>query len=129
MCMADGADMAEFFRSTKQKARKAHQCDECRRTIEPGETYERHFGIYEGESFTGKTCAHCAVLVDWLTENCGGVLYHAVIEDVEEHVRDYRRMDLARLVVAAKNDWRSVRRKVRLPIPALPRPIKLGDAR
>lgn len=55
--------MSNDFASTKQvKARKAHKCEECWRTIEPGETYHRTAGSWEGDFFTCVACAHCAAL-------------------------------------------------------------------
>lgn len=50
------------FAATKsRKARKAHNCDECGRPIEPGETYHPTAGSWEGDFFTIKACAHCNV--------------------------------------------------------------------
>ena len=43
-----------------QKARKRHKCDECMRTIEPGEEYENYKGVSDGEWFVHKTCLGCA---------------------------------------------------------------------
>jgi hypothetical protein len=50
------------FASTKPvKARKHHNCDECGRVIEPGETYRRTAGSWEGDFFTNVACGHCDV--------------------------------------------------------------------
>ena len=54
--------MSADFNSVKRPtARKPHRCDECRRTIEPGEKYERTAAVWEGDFFTNVACAHCAV--------------------------------------------------------------------
>jgi hypothetical protein len=54
--------MSNDFASTKQvKARKHHNCDECGRVIEPGETYRRTAGSWEGDFFTNVACGHCYV--------------------------------------------------------------------
>lgn len=53
--------MSSDFNSTLiRKARKAHRCEECWRTIEPGEEYERAAGSWAGDFFTNVACAHCA---------------------------------------------------------------------
>ena len=44
------------------KARKAHRCCECRGTIQPGETYHSHNGVWDGEGATHKVCADCEAL-------------------------------------------------------------------
>lgn len=50
------------FASTKTvRARKAHSCEECGRTIHPAETYHRTAGSYEGDFFTNVACGHCSV--------------------------------------------------------------------
>jgi hypothetical protein len=62
-----------LWTSTKPTARKPHRCDNCDRTIDPGETYRRGKGLREdGGGFdTWKECAHClaflsaAPIVDW----------------------------------------------------------------
>jgi hypothetical protein len=44
-----------------RKARKSHRCDECRRTIVSGETYEEHSGLWrDGGWNTYRWCAHCS---------------------------------------------------------------------
>jgi hypothetical protein len=54
--------MSDFGTHRTQRARKPHQCEECQRTIEPGETYDRYAGTYEDQFFTFVSCAHCDVL-------------------------------------------------------------------
>lgn len=54
--------MSDFGSTSTRKARKAHQCEECLRTIREGERYERHAGVWEGEFFTFVSCGHCAKL-------------------------------------------------------------------
>jgi hypothetical protein len=127
MCMANFDDGPEFFTDSTQKARKAHKCLECRRVIEVGETYRRYFGVYEGSGFSGKICQHCEVPAAWLSENCGGYMFEAILEDFTEHVNEYQRMDIARVAVMARNKWRSPRRGVLLPVPKLPRPLEQKD--
>lgn len=49
----------DFATTTARKARKPHRCEECFRTIHPGETYHRTAGSWEGDFFTLKACGHC----------------------------------------------------------------------
>jgi len=50
------------FASTKTgRARKRHICEECFRSIDPGETYHRTAGSWEGDFFTNIACTHCNV--------------------------------------------------------------------
>lgn len=52
--------MSSDFGATRTvKARKPHQCEECQRTIDPGERYEKHAGSWEGNFFTWVSCGHC----------------------------------------------------------------------
>jgi len=47
---------------TWPKARKAHKCCECGRTIQPGEKYMCISGIWDGRPSRFKTCTECANL-------------------------------------------------------------------
>ncbi|AYN58912.1 hypothetical protein PP634_gp86 [Arthrobacter phage Richie] len=49
----------DFSNTTARRARKQHTCEECGRIIEPGETYHRTAGSWEGDFFTNVACAHC----------------------------------------------------------------------
>lgn len=54
--------MSSDFAATKAvTARKRHVCEECFRPIDPGETYQRTAGSWEGDFFTNIACAHCHV--------------------------------------------------------------------
>lgn len=128
MCMADGGwDGPDFMQATKLKARKAHKCGECRREIAAGETYERTVSIYDGTASTYKTCSHCLVIADWLSENCDGYIYSQVIEDFEEHASEYSREDIGAIAAGARRAWRDIEDRL-LPIPEKPRPVRLGDS-
>jgi hypothetical protein len=128
VCMAGGDDHCEFFSDSRPKARKFHRCGECGREIGKGEIYRKYFGVYDGSGFSGKICLHCDVLAEWLQINCDGYLFEAIVEDFTEHAHEYQRMDIARLAVMARNDWRSVRKKVLLPVPKCPPPLSTKDA-
>lgn len=51
-------------------ARKEHRCDDCGRTIRPGEKYRRWSGIHYDGPYTWKSCAHCdrVATAIWATE-------------------------------------------------------------
>lgn len=108
MCMV-GDDYVQMLRETKPVARKAHRCDECRRDIEPGETYINEVWLWEGEMGRGKTCLQCRAAAHWLNIVCSGWCYEAVIDDLYEHVREEPEVvssKLVRLVRYARRQWR-----------------------
>jgi len=128
--MVDDADgTCEVWQESHRKARKQHQCQECGRTIKPGERYMFIFTVFEGEARGNKVCAHCEIACDWLRSNCGGYMLHAVEEDIDQHVEEYRRMDIARLAVGMRRNWQRIRKAGLMPVPKLPRPLELGDHR
>lgn len=128
MCMIDSGERYDVYSAETRKAAKPHKCDECHREIAKGETYRLTKGMYDRLWSTNKVCAHCMVVVQWLGDNCGGYMDGGVFEDIVEHVEEYRRMDLARVAVGMRHKWKRIRREGQMPIPKLPRPIKLGDA-
>lgn len=128
MCMVEDADFATMFADSVVTARKQHKCSECFRVIEPGEKYRKYFGKGVDGTFHGKTCIHCEVLMEWLQQNCGGYLFEGVLEDFQEHASDYQRMDLWRLTAMARNQWRSVRKNILLPVQKCPAPLSGRDA-
>lgn len=89
MCRAEGADPAEVYRSAYQRARKPHACNECGRSIEPGESYQYIFMVYDSVGCTFRVCEHCCVGVNWLIENCGGWVCEQVREELDEHAEEY----------------------------------------
>ncbi len=55
----DGGRVSDFVTDRHVVARKVHRCDECCRSINPGERYEYVFGVWDGDQSTYKTCADC----------------------------------------------------------------------
>ncbi len=56
--------MSDFWaQPTTPRARKPHKCTTCYRTIEPGETYSRGFGVYDGHPTSWAHCLHCKALL------------------------------------------------------------------
>ena len=127
MCRVDDADgRVEVFQSAARKARKAHKCGECRREIPIGENYHYEFGVLDGDRVTYKTCAHCMVAREWLNKNCGGWVYWDVIDEINEHAHDYRKLafPLYRIVVGAQRHWRSFKGGL-MALPKMPPAITI----
>jgi hypothetical protein len=111
MCMVGDADTWDFFAAETPRARKPHRCEECDRTIQPGERYERSFGVIDGAAMTQRVCAHCVEARRWLDRVCGGWLYSAVLMDLGDHIGEgYRDAALVYLAELAVQDWRIARR-------------------
>jgi hypothetical protein len=104
MCRVDG-ERADAYSVTRRVARKEHRCGECRRTILVGEPYDLHGMVYEGTASSHSVCTHCAVLTEWLVQECGGTVTGELIEDIEEHAQEYRRDDLKELALLARGQW------------------------
>lgn len=56
----DPEGYCEFSTIVIRKARKAHKCCECDKTISPGEKYEYAVMKFEGDLLHEKTCLVCA---------------------------------------------------------------------
>lgn len=108
MCMI-GDDFVEMLRSEDRRARKEHRCEECRRTIEPGETYRFEAWVFDGTLDQQKTCAHCVAYArPWLLDNCDGWIYQAMYEDIFEHFPHGTEEPLkcGRIIVGMRRKWR-----------------------
>lgn len=64
MCIYIDDDGMVTLGSGTRKARKQHRCNECRRTIEPRETYRFWKTLYEGSFETQRMCSHCWATID-----------------------------------------------------------------
>lgn len=62
----------DFATTIARKARKRHVCEECFRSIHPGEAYHRTAGSWEGNFFTIKACAHCQIFRKWIDKADSG---------------------------------------------------------
>lgn len=107
MCMIENGDgVFTEFENKLLTARKAHQCCECRRTIQAGETYHLFVGVWEREIDRFKTCQHCRVACEWLQAECHGYLFERAEEDIREHCQEGQyAMDLFRVAVGMKKQW------------------------
>jgi hypothetical protein len=122
MCAIDDAGPWDFHDSQIFKAAKPHRCSECRRTIQPGEKYERVTGKIDGDFVTYKTCAHCIEARKWLEAECHGWLYTGVAEDLYEHTgssfrEPAKEIELLRLVVGIQRDWQRFDGTGLMPLP------------
>ncbi len=56
------SEMPDVYRLSERKARKDHQCCECKGVIGKGEKYNYHSGIWNGEPASYKVCLDCDAL-------------------------------------------------------------------
>lgn len=112
MCMVENAEPCEFTRKRISVARKEHKCNECRRPIAAGETYECVTGKFDLKMFVNKTCSHCVGARSWLRRECGGFCWGAVLQDLEEHWNEegIHTMELGRLIVGMRRRWSKKRK-------------------
>lgn len=108
MCSIDYDPPSLYVRTTR-KARKQHKCSECRRSIEPGETYQHVAGVWDGGMSTYKTCQHCVAGQNLLIDKCGGFLHEGIEEDLVEHLHPSIKWSTqaARVVVGMRRKWKS----------------------
>lgn len=108
MCYVEWSDgTMTLLREETRTARKEHRCNECRRTIDQGETYKFECFAYERQIWTYKTCVHCLAVRDWLTEHCGTFVFDMVKEDFIEHKDEQPGRSVLRAIVAMdRYQWR-----------------------
>lgn len=89
-CFCD-YDAPSAYSATKPTARVKHKCVECGSIIQPGEQYEKMFGIWDGDISTSKTCARCVDLRDWVKVHvpCFCWTHYNLHEDCIETARHY----------------------------------------
>ena len=64
-CDYDGPTV---YRQTARVARKQHVCSECRQpAIQPGQTYQDVFGVWDGQASTFKRCQFCDAFLSYVT--------------------------------------------------------------
>lgn len=73
--------MSDFWTDIERKARKAHICIECHRTIHPGETYTKSVGVWEGDFWSCKRCAHCMAYMRIIYRMDRDALYEIGLRD------------------------------------------------
>ncbi len=125
MCMIDGAEQCDVWKVTEPRARVHHLCGECRRSISPGEIYERVGSLYDGHWATYVTCRHCSRAGEWLDIVCGGWLRHGLHEELAEHLDEYPGWWIRMAVSGVSNQWKT-RDGRRWNMLGKPDPLKLG---
>lgn len=92
MCDCD-CEYPEFFIDKWVKARKAHRCGECRRTIKAADTYYRVTGKWDGEVNSFVQCGRCFNVKKALEaryKDCC-VPFGCVVEHLRYHTDDRKR--------------------------------------
>jgi hypothetical protein len=125
---------SDFAATEAVTARKSHVCEECWRTIHPGETYHRTAGSWEGDFFTIKACAHCNVFrkhIDKADDGYNESYFggaHAWVDNGYWHEIDLpgttfeQRLALYRMARHFGDHWRDRNGNLR-PVPPDPTPI------
>lgn len=125
MCCCDD-NPAKVCGMVRRKARKEHECSECRRVIRRGETYEEHSGLWDGGWETFRWCAHCAAavkVVEKAVEDfcfCYSALWDELVE-IERYGRPNK--PVSRIRAGVRRKWthkRGPRAGQLMPVPAHP---------
>lgn len=107
MCAIDDAPYPAVYSTEWPTARRSHACDECGRTIYPGERYRRIRGLWEDSWSTVKECRHCHAAGAVMNALCGGYPHGELYSELTEHWWDgYRSVAYGRLIVGVKRRWR-----------------------
>jgi len=90
MCSCD-YEPASVYVARTLRARIPHRCEECNRTIRPGEDYERVFGVWDGHLNTFHTCPHCVALRTYMQNHvpCFCWAHGHTVEDVLDTLEEY----------------------------------------
>lgn len=96
--------MSDFFDSRSSTARKRYRCGDCGRAIEPGETYYRLAGVWEGDFWADEECRHCMAFRRTYDLD----VYVGLVEDAMTAYQEapgYRTITYLRALVALRNRW------------------------
>lgn len=55
-------ELPSCYGHEERQARRAHKCCECHGTIQPGELYHYHHGVWDGKASNYKVCVDCEAL-------------------------------------------------------------------
>lgn len=64
MCYFDVGDPCDLYKCTHPRSRVERSCVVCCAVISKGETYERHFMVFDGSATTECACASCAMAIE-----------------------------------------------------------------
>lgn len=89
-CFCD-YDPPEAWSSKEQTARKEHRCEECNRSIQPGEKYEYVWGKWDGIVSVFKTCSRCLEIRRFVKASvpCFCWAHGSLHDDARETARQY----------------------------------------
>jgi len=84
-------DPVTLLSQAKHCAQKLHKCSECLRAISPGQTYECHRYIFDGQFHIHKTCERCLAVREYVAAHvpCFCWAYTEMLEAAEETIREY----------------------------------------
>lgn len=116
MCSTD-YDVASVYNEKMARATKDHVCTECGRTIKKGESYKNVWGVWVFGHDTYKTCQHCRVAQEWLSDECGGFLHGGLDEEILEHAFEYRKTFLYRWIIGIRRGWKKFNSDGLMPLP------------
>jgi hypothetical protein len=125
-----------------RKARKPHRCAECYRTIDRGEGYKEHSGLWDGGFDTFRWCAHCTAAYEIANQRweayrqesrlkgfrmeplcfCFGALWEA-IEETFRGWSKYKDPIVVRLIVGSRRRWTVKRGKRKGELMPVPSPV------
>lgn len=92
-----------FFKEKVVKARIEHTCASCRRTIEPGEKYIRHFSVFDTYPTSQKSCYECHEVMEkfadehsWRTcpSDTVSILQDCIENEEDQDIRDMWQAEL-----------------------------------
>ncbi len=90
MCEIETDGVCEVWETTYRKAvRQTHVCCVCGSTIPKGDAYMRHFGVFEGSSFSEKACCVCGSLwSSFVAAHGGGYSVSYLVGMLQECIAD-----------------------------------------
>lgn len=109
-CYCDYEPAEMYVANLAKKAYKTHQCSECFRRINEGESYEKVVGKWDGNIGSFKTCVNCLAVRDFITAHipCFCWSHAGVLEDAKEAINDIEEIipgllfGFGRLIVAVR---------------------------
>ena len=89
MCSCD-YDPPSVFSKVLPTAKKQHRCEECGGAIDPGQIYERVFGVWDGYASTFKTCMHCVELREFMEtiSDCFCPTYGNLVQEALDEIQE-----------------------------------------